>query len=174
MSERANSFLWFAYIVAIAAAILVCGCGPIPVPPPIAAGSFIAKTEAYIDAAKPHADAEGKTLLDSATENAQKAGGELTNTAKLLVDQGGIIAAQKSKLDDYHGRWIGDATWRAVRWIIGIYLALQVGAILLGGLLPGGIGGGIARFVFNLLPGSNPFIAVARKISSGSFLPQTK
>lgn len=171
MKDRANAILWLAYIVLMAAALLLYGCGADVPSPPISGTSAIAKTAAYIDAAKPHADSEGKTLLNSASKCADEAASGMNATAKIVADQNAKIAAQDSKLAEYHDRWVGDATWRAVRWIIGIYLALQVAAILLGGLLPGGIGGGIARVVFNILPFSNPFVAIARKVSSGSFLP---
>ena len=78
---------------------------------------------------------------------------EQTITSDLtLRRQAGTIQEQLARLEGYHNQWIGDRTQRVVEWILGIWLVLEVGSIVLCAWNPLGMGAKVGNWLLDLLP----------------------
>jgi hypothetical protein len=168
--KRAARQRWLGrkLLVAVAFLVVVAGCGETVPPALMPTGSSVAKAAAFVEAAKPHATPPGPALLARAAQELTAAGKSLEAAAVEQSRLAEAVAVKDARLADYGRRWVGDATWRAVRWIVAIWAGLGIASAVLGGFGAGGLLGSVARIVLNGMPLANPFAWLARRINSGT------
>jgi hypothetical protein len=165
--KRLHRQRWLGRKLAVVLAVLlVAGCGEVVPPALMPTGSAVAKAAAFVEAARPHATPPGPALLDRASQELASAGKSLEAAAVEQSKLSEAVAVRDARLADYGRRWIGDATWRAVRWVVAIWAGLGIASALLGGLGAGGLFGTVARVVLNGMPLANPFTWLARRLNS--------
>jgi hypothetical protein len=169
--KRLHRQRWLGRKLAVVLAVLlVAGCGEVVPPALMPTGSAVAKAAAFVEAARPHATPPGPALLDRASQELASAGKSLEAAAVEQAKLAQAVAVKDARLAEYHNRWIGDATWRALRkiiiWSIAIWAGLGIVSALLGGLGAGGLFGTVARVVLNGMPLANPFTWLARRLNN--------
>jgi hypothetical protein len=140
-------------------AVALVGCKAAPV---VHGGGALA----YIDAAKPHSDNEGKGLLDKASGEVRKDESTTVATAGLLEAERRETTRLRQELKDERNHWVG---WLTRHWgsiVIGAIIGAWVGLGVLG-VVSGALGyWKLSIFILRALPLANPF-AVIRKRMTG-------
>lgn len=137
-----------------------------------------------VKAAKPHTNRTGKALLDRADVTLDEQGTSIresqgalakANTERLAMNDAllrrdvqieGLVATVKQE----QSQWVGDRTWRTLRWVVGLVLAawalLGVAGMLLSGFFGATGVGWLGGHVLKLLPFANPFYFLRNWIRS--------